>query len=419
MALTALLASAALTASASAGDLNPPAGPISPTFKTLSEVEPRIALTEANTPGDANSRLRISTPGSYYLVGNLSASTGRAAIEIDSDNVTVDLGGFWVRGASGTDSIRVEPGRSRVVIRNGAVTSSVGGDGIDAGGAIEVLVERVAVENVLLNGIVVGDRGRVINCSVSQAVIGIVTGENSIVEGCTADDNRSHGFDVDQGSSISRCTASNNADRGIYHRGRGSIVESSAFSNGAEGIRAENTTTVENCVSSLNVGRGIYLTLNANVRGSTTWQNESDGIVVGNHSVVANCNSTNNTGVGIQATSASSVMDNVSSSNTSHGIAIFGEAIVSRNNCTGNGFSTGAGSGIRSSGDNSRIDGNNCTNNSRGIEVTGSGNIIIQNTAAGNTVVDYTIVAGNAVGTIINVSGLTITTTATFANLQY
>ncbi len=417
LATATILATGVLSAQAFAGDLNPPAGPISPTFKTLTEVEPRTLINSTNTPGDADSVFRITSNGSYYLAGTISAASGRVAIKIDGDDITLDLNGFRIRGSDG-DVIRVNGNRRGITVRNGSISNTLG-IGVNAGTATDVLIEGISVRTTGGNGIVAGDRARIQNCAVNDALIGIVAGENSVVQSCTSESNASHGFDIDQGSSVSRCTASNNLGRGIYHRGRGSIVESSAFSNGSEGIRAENTTTVENCVSSLNAGRGIYLTLNANIRGCSTWDNESDGIVVGNHSVVANCNSTNNTGVGIQATGASSVMDNVSSSNTSHGIAIFGEAIVSRNNCTGNGFSTGNGSGIRSSGDNSRIDGNNCTNNTRGIEVTGSGNIIIQNTAAGNTVVNYTIAAGNAVGTIINVSGLTITTTATFANLQY
>ena len=34
------------------GPLNPPSGPISSTYKTLTEVEPRILINDVNTPGD-------------------------------------------------------------------------------------------------------------------------------------------------------------------------------------------------------------------------------------------------------------------------------------------------------------------------------------------------------------------------------
>lgn len=57
-----------------AGDLNPPAGPVAPTMKTLDEVEPRIAINRVNTPGDADSLYKITQPDSYDLTGNNTAA---------------------------------------------------------------------------------------------------------------------------------------------------------------------------------------------------------------------------------------------------------------------------------------------------------------------------------------------------------
>ena len=54
--------------------LDPPVGPITSTFKTLTEVEPRIAINATNTPGDADSIYIISQPGSYYMTGNIKAN---------------------------------------------------------------------------------------------------------------------------------------------------------------------------------------------------------------------------------------------------------------------------------------------------------------------------------------------------------
>ena len=55
-----------------AGPLTPPAGPVASTYKTLSEVEPRIAINAANTPGNAANLFIINQPGSYYLTGNIA-----------------------------------------------------------------------------------------------------------------------------------------------------------------------------------------------------------------------------------------------------------------------------------------------------------------------------------------------------------
>jgi hypothetical protein len=63
-----------------AGPLDPPAGPVTSTLKTLSEVEPRTAVNAANTPGDFQALYVISSPGSYYLTANVpSASRERGA----------------------------------------------------------------------------------------------------------------------------------------------------------------------------------------------------------------------------------------------------------------------------------------------------------------------------------------------------
>ncbi|MFN9976214.1 MAG: hypothetical protein ACK58T_40580, partial [Phycisphaerae bacterium] len=90
---------------AHAGPLNPPAGPIASTGKTLTEVEPRIAINSTNTPGSSatSSIFRITQPGSYYLTGNVVGLAGRHGIEIAASSVTLDLGGFTVDGtASGS-----------------------------------------------------------------------------------------------------------------------------------------------------------------------------------------------------------------------------------------------------------------------------------------------------------------------------
>ncbi|HVZ93498.1 MAG TPA: hypothetical protein VG797_03210 [Phycisphaerales bacterium] len=73
-----------------AGPLTPPAGPVAPTTGP----EPRVAINAANTPGDADatpSMFKITQPGSYYLTGNITGTSGKAGIEVASSDVT------WLR----------------------------------------------------------------------------------------------------------------------------------------------------------------------------------------------------------------------------------------------------------------------------------------------------------------------------------
>lgn len=98
------------TLAAPAGDLNPPAGPVAPTMKTLVEVEPRTAVNSANTPGDADSVYKITTPGSYYLTDSITGVSGKHGIKIETDDVTLDLMGFALIGVPGSlDGVMAPP----------------------------------------------------------------------------------------------------------------------------------------------------------------------------------------------------------------------------------------------------------------------------------------------------------------------
>ena len=80
------------------GPLTPPGAP-APTMKTLDQVEARTIVNSTNTPGGGGSAFIISAPGSYYLGGNVTVSSGNA-VTISADDVTLDLNGFTVSSAA-------------------------------------------------------------------------------------------------------------------------------------------------------------------------------------------------------------------------------------------------------------------------------------------------------------------------------
>ena len=59
--------------------------------------------------------------------------------------------------------------------------------------------------------------------------------------------------------------------------------------------------------------------------------------------------------------------------------------------------------GIHVASYDSRIEGNNVSNNDRGIDVDGEDNVIVRNTASSNTI-NYDILSGNAIGEILDVT---------------
>jgi len=356
---------ALILAGAAAGPLTPPPGPVASTGKTLTEVEPRIAINDASTPGDADSLFRITAPGSYYLTGNINATAGRMGIQIASDHVTLDLNGFTIRGdTDALAGIRSEsPGARGLMIRNGVI-ADFPGDGIDldAFGLVEacVIEDIHAIGNGAI-GIAVGQGAIVRDCvAEDNGGDGVRASFSAIVEGCMSRNNGGLGFVLDLGSSIGGCVATSNSGGGIFVAGRGSITGCVARSNGNAGIEAFSSR-VANCVSTFNGGPGFSVSLATLVTGCESFANQTHGFAVG-----SDCR----------------VIDSVGNSN--------GTTITD-------------GSGVLVTGSDVRIEGNTLNDNDFGVRVTSAGNLIIRNSCAGNGTA-FNIAANNRYGAIVDIS---------------
>ncbi|QQS07825.1 MAG: right-handed parallel beta-helix repeat-containing protein [Phycisphaerales bacterium] len=351
-----------------AGPLNPPAGPITGTGKTLTEVEPRIAINSTNTPGDADSLFKITQPGSYYLTGNISGVVGRSGLKIQADGVTVDLNGFKLIGVAGSlDGVNIPNVQRSVTVRNGTI-ADWGGDGVN--GAFSLVLGEFENLNVLNCGgsaISINDIGVVRHCNVYNNATGITVGSRTLITGCTATFNSSTGIAMGHASTVIDCVVGNNTGRGIIALGGGgAILDSTVFGNGNEGINADTRMTVARCTVTVN---------------------------------------------------------------SLHGIVLGTGCVAKDNTCAFNG-NFGFGAGINVIGSDNRIEGNTCTTADRGIDVDAAGNIIIKNTCTGNTT-NWDIVANNIYGPIIdrsapaspavlgNAAASTLATTDPNANFTY
>lgn len=230
-----------------AGPLNPPAGPPTSTYKTLTEVEPRIAINATNTPGDADSLFRITAPGSYYLTGNITGVATKSGIEIASGDVTIDLCGFEVLGVSGSlDGINTSIADLRnVTILNGSVRAW-GQDGID-------LVTFSAIAG-RLSGVTSAD----------NTAVGIRSGRGYVMSHCTASFNGTDGIATASGTAISHCTSFSNTGVGFTLNFGSHIASCAARLNGTDGILASggNIITSNMCDSNGQAvagGAGIHV----------------------------------------------------------------------------------------------------------------------------------------------------------------
>ncbi len=173
------------------GPLNPSSGPTE-IMKTLTQIEPRLAITNASINGSA---LELDIPGgSYYLTRDIQQQAqGNPVIRVVAPDVTLDLNGFEVIGESSSfdgDGIRVEA--PNVVIRNGAIRSC-GGSGVQSSVQTNLLVENVSfvncyagIESVATTNGIFAEGMRVKQCTFeSIASWGIIAARGSIIEGCT------------------------------------------------------------------------------------------------------------------------------------------------------------------------------------------------------------------------------------------
>ncbi len=323
----------------SAGPLTPPAGPITSTMKTLEQMEPRIPLSAATTPGNSDTVYRITAPGSYYMTEVLTVQGGFHGIVITASNVTLDLNGMTIHGTPGSKDGITNLGHdnTNVHILNGTVRE-MGGHGIRLERTNPTTPRAHRIDRVTA----IGNSGN-----------GIFIVDGSITS-CVANQNTSYGMRTNSlfTSLISECSASNN------HHGIGvsigSVLNSTAESNTSMGINVGQTGVIEGCVASSN-GYGFA---GANYR-------------------ISNSTARKNSIAGIQANIGLTALHNL----------VISES-VNPNSV-----------GIMVANSGSRIEGNTIVRQGTAIRVTGSGNLIVGNRLRENTKA-ADIVAGNRIGTL-------------------
>lgn len=267
------------------GPLDPPFGPIGPTYKTLTEVEPRIAINATNTPGDANAVFVITAPGSYYLTGNLQGVSGKNGIEIRSGNVSLDLCGFVLLGVPGSlDGVSTEDtGRRALLVRNGS-TSGWGRDGFNLGNASGSVFSDLVARGSGRGGMSSGSGNSVLRCEfVENPGYGLSCYISNTVTQCTAMANGGLGIRVQGGSVVQQCAARENGGDGIDATGgNGHVIDCNASSNGGDGIVAFYGSTVRDCTCDQNVGDGIEVGSDSRITSNTCALNGGAGIHANN-----------------------------------------------------------------------------------------------------------------------------------------
>lgn len=266
---TALVLSLLLPATpAFAGPLDPPVGPVGSTYKTLTEVEPRIAVNSVNTPGDAQHAFIIAAPGSYMLTSDLIAPVGKAGIGIAADGVTLDLNGFSIIGTgdfpTAVGIAQMQGANRNFVIRNGTVRNF--GYGM-LGGITDSLIENLAVLDNAAGGLNLGSatNSTIRNCRVTvSGEAGILAGPNALIEHCVVQGG-AVGISLVLSGVVAECTVTG-AGTGIEMFGPG-VVRSSSVRDCVTGIRAAHGALVEGCSVAFASQHGVEVRFGSTLRG--------------------------------------------------------------------------------------------------------------------------------------------------------
>jgi hypothetical protein len=266
---------------------------------------------------------------------------------------------FALVGTNGAlDGITFDPSAEKnVAIRNGSVRGW-GGRGINLSGGLDgVSIEHIRAADNALEGITVPSHSVAHQCiAMGNGASGFLVLLNAVVESCIAEGNGGDGIRaIGVGGTIRSCASAYNTDSGIYADNGWTIVQCSTSFNGANGIETIYENTILDCTATANTAAGIW-----------------------GGRLVANCTASANQGDGILA---------------------IGTSVVRNNCCKQN-----VGAGVHLTGGDVRVDGNNVTYNSIGIDVDMPGNLIVRNAAAENSINNYDIVAGNRYGQVIDLT---------------
>ncbi len=405
----AVVASSGLVLAASAGllvagPLNPPAGPVAPTFKTLAEVEPRIAINAANTPGDNDatpSVYKITQPGSYYLTADVQVPLGKIGIEIASSDVSIDLGGFTL--ASGLAGVyALHPGGPAVAlsglhVRNGAVRGAT-----NAGFGLS-LAKGSRLEDVTALqcdfGIHLGDGWAVQRCVAHTCDTGFQAGAKCALRDCGATDNQLSGFQVGDGCALGGCVAGGNGGHGFF---------------------LGNASTITGCAATVNGLRGISVLQDGVIADCAVKDSGGAGVTTGQGCIVRNTAVSGSGTHGIEVTSLTTVEHCTVRHNDQDGIVADWQCRLIGNTCVFNGQAAAAGAGIRLLNVGSRVEDNVLAHNDKGLVAAGTDNFVARNTARNNSAGNYDIVAGNELAPVVTNPGASTFSTATpWSNFAY
>jgi hypothetical protein len=410
--LAGVAGAALATRLAEGGSLNPPPGPITPTGKTTDQIEPRIDLlnapASANVTSDANNHYIINNPGSYYLSANLGV-TKTNGIVVQSRDVVLDFGGFTILRTSGSGGVGILVNHE-AALRNGSLRGFDTGVNVLQGSQLEDLSTGACV-----TGFAIGVASVATRCIAKNSTTCGFSGDQGCILVDCATIAGSKGYEFAQGCVLTRCSAAFGTDVGFGGQEGCTLESCTVISGGADPFAAFQfgdgcaltrcsvaQTTAQHGFS---VGAGCLLQ-DCLVEGSSSGTALSSGFQLAGSTArgcVANNIQTSlaaakSNGAGFTTLGDGNVFEAcVARGNAGAGFYVQTNNVIARCQAISNAFS-----GIEVFGSSNVVEQNRLLFNAgNGVLVDSTINLVFGNCARGNTAGNYSVVAGNRVGTIV------------------
>lgn len=386
----------------------------------------------------------ISSPGAYCLVDNLSGNEG---IEITTDDVDIDLGGFTLEGPGLGAVERGIDGafQDNVRVRNGTLVGW--GDWALRTGS-NATVEDVCVR-ASDRGFDLGPDSRVRGCAmdeIADACVALANGSRmqdcqlrtesdttncvSVTDYCVVKDVTTRGgktgFYGGNNVHLERCVALTFLESGIEVQHRGVLIHCQLDpGDGPEtpdGIKAETLGRIDGCTVYQVGGVGIQTGFDCSIADCSVTRSGLEGIRAGAGNRIRDCivqwcgragtseaggiHAKNGTviedtsvsdcgGVGIWTDNACTFRNNILIQNSDGGFRVNAGAVIE-----GNQIQDCAPVGVRMVGQLNVVKDNTAYWNEVGIRAEDHSNVITGNRATNNNLADFDVTWGNAMGPI-------------------
>jgi len=271
------------------------------TAETNTDGTPKYTIT-----GGGNNTTILCQIKNYSTIENLILTNGRYGIYINLDqcnyNPEIKINNCITSNNDYTGIIvfhQYYPSKKDPKIRISNCKSNNNSRGIyisDNTESKDVIIHNCIVYGNITDGITsLSGNTYIYDCVSNENGLGFTIGSNSVINNCTANNNKVWGFFTNSDCVINKCTANQNGNSGFSVNGANNeINDCYAFGNEDNGYGAYIRTVINNSVAENNINNGFSLNYAVHLKNCLAIGNGANGFSASELNIINNCSAINN-----------------------------------------------------------------------------------------------------------------------------